>query len=87
MNYVSMICMVSLFCHPYRCFELARLLCPGFCHQSRDDLLRELVTRVDRYTLASHLTWGLWAIIQANTSEIEVRQLTKRHPKRVYRDI
>ncbi|CAM9295091.1 unnamed protein product [Laminaria digitata] len=38
---------------------------------SADDLIRELVTRVDRYTLASHLTWGLWAILQANTSEIE----------------
>ena len=47
-----------------------------FCDQSADDLVRELLPRVDRYTLASHLTCALWAIIQANTSEIEVRQLT-----------
>lgn len=51
-----------------------------FGPQSTDDLLRELIARVDKYTLASHLTWGLWAIIQANTSEIEVRpQSIKRH--------
>eukprot|EP00904_Undaria_pinnatifida_P006155 jgi/Undpi1/266/HiC_scaffold_1.g00262.m1 len=44
---------------------------PPSNNPSTDDLLRELVARVDKYTLASHLTWGLWAIIQANTSEIE----------------
>ena len=40
---------------------------------AEDSLLNELVERVDHYTLASHLTWALWAIIQANTSEIQVR--------------
>eukprot|EP00752_Nemacystus_decipiens_P012997 g11499.t2 len=38
---------------------------------SADNLVGELARRVDRYALASHLTWALWAVIQANTSEIE----------------
>ncbi|CAM9912530.1 unnamed protein product [Scytosiphon promiscuus] len=38
---------------------------------SAEDLIGELAKRVDQFALASHLTWALWAIIQANTSEIE----------------
>ncbi|CBJ26798.1 choline/ethanolamine kinase [Ectocarpus siliculosus] len=38
---------------------------------SADNVISELARLVDRYTLASHLTWALWAVIQANTSEIE----------------
>lgn len=40
--------------------------------QSTDNLVSELARRVDRYVLASHLTWALWAVIQDKTSEIEV---------------
>lgn len=40
--------------------------------QTPDNLVSELARRVDRYVLASHLTWALWAIIQNKTSEIEV---------------
>ncbi|CAM9772899.1 unnamed protein product [Pylaiella littoralis] len=36
-----------------------------------DNLVSDLARRVDRYVLASHLTWALWAIIQNKTSEIE----------------
>ncbi|CAB1116385.1 unnamed protein product [Ectocarpus sp. CCAP 1310/34] len=38
---------------------------------SADNVISELARLVNRYTLASHLTWALWAVIQANTSEIE----------------
>lgn len=46
------------------------MISPG--PQSADNVISELARLVDRYTLASHLTWALWAVIQANTSEIEV---------------
>lgn len=70
--------------YTYRCCAYARTVPLRACFlprcsfplslsvKSADSLIGELARRVDRYVLASHLTWALWAVIQANTSEIEV---------------
>ncbi|XP_063801136.1 choline kinase alpha isoform X2 [Pseudophryne corroboree] len=47
---------------------------PGFQNMSNEERSKvehEILTEVNRFALASHFLWGLWAIVQAKISSIE----------------
>ncbi|KAH7548440.1 hypothetical protein JRO89_XS14G0129200 [Xanthoceras sorbifolium] len=44
--------------------------CP-FCDQLNDVEVNQLLQDVEKYTLASHLIWGLWGIISEHVNEID----------------